>query len=143
MVMIPSGFVIYPLVTTALYYLGAWALVTRWLWSRYPDGLFQLMHCAACSGFWYGLAVGIIGRQLGIDFPGGHYAPVVAALCSMVWTPVVARQMLYDINALGLVSTPSLGEPIEVPEPAIRVDNRFPHDEDASPFAHLEDDEDA
>lgn len=92
--------VVYPLVTTALYYLGAWALITRWLWSRYPPVLGALMTCAACSGFWYGLAAGWALRDA-LPFPGGpRLGVVLAGLCSMVWTPVFARRMITDLQDL-------------------------------------------
>ena len=41
---------IYPLICTALYYLGAHAAITQWLWSRYPKWLDELTMCAACAG---------------------------------------------------------------------------------------------
>lgn len=95
-----TGFVVYPLVTTALYYLGSWALITRWLWSRYPPILGSLMSCAACSGFWYGLAAGALGARAGVTFPGGAASPLIVGLCAMVWTPLIAHAMLTRLEAL-------------------------------------------
>lgn len=94
------AFLIYPLVTTALYYLGAWALVTRWLWSRYPPVLGAFMVCAACSGFWYGLGAAWLLPYAGVTFPGGRWAPLLSGLCALVWTPVIGKRLLFDLQGL-------------------------------------------
>lgn len=87
--------VLYAFLTTAMYYLGARAVVTSWLWSRYPGWLDKFMLCSACSGFWYGIGVAGIGWALNLEFlslPGRHWLTVVAVgLCSMIWTPIFAR----------------------------------------------------
>ncbi|MGH7178283.1 MAG: hypothetical protein ACREJC_12960 [Tepidisphaeraceae bacterium] len=98
---------VYALITAALFYLGSRALITRWLWSRYPPGFAKFMDCAACSGFWYGLIVGAIdtwGIKVGPQVFGREwYAPVIVALCSVVWTPIVAGYMQLGFERLGSV----------------------------------------
>lgn len=92
-----TAFVVYPLITVALYYLFSWALVTRWLWSRYPAWLATVANCPSCSGFWYGAAVALVGQHLlGLRFLelDATPTPLVVGLCSIVWTPILARVML-------------------------------------------------
>lgn len=43
-----------------LYYLGARAELTRWLWSRYPKWIDALAMCPRCSGWWIGLVAGFV-----------------------------------------------------------------------------------
>ena len=87
-----DGFLIYPLLTAALYYLGARAMITQFLWSRYPPRIDAFMQCAACAGFWYGAGLGIAGLCTRTPFLGSlaWWTPVVIGLASVVWTPIVA-----------------------------------------------------
>lgn len=82
----------YPLITASLYYLGARALITQPIWSRYPPRFDSFMSCAACSGFWYGFLVGIFGLVAQVPFLGvaAWWTPFVVGLGSMIWTPIVA-----------------------------------------------------
>jgi hypothetical protein len=89
---------IYALITPALYYLGSQALITRWLWGRYPQRVDAFMSCAACSGTWYGVMMAWVGwwqkwSFLGLD-PRHWLTVVVVGLCSCFWTPVLSRRML-------------------------------------------------
>ena len=77
------------LLSTASYYLGARARITRFAWSRYPRPVAELARCAACSGFWLGGAwwlllgwgrgpivlLGLLGGLLGLVL-----VPLVGAL---------------------------------------------------------------
>ena len=90
-----TGITIYPLLTTAAFYLLAQAHLTSFLWSRYPPTLDKFMGCPACTGFWYGLGCGALGRWLDIAFLGldtQHWlTPVLIGLCSIIWTPLVSN----------------------------------------------------
>jgi hypothetical protein len=102
---------VYALLTSALFYLGSRAVIMSWLWGRYPPRLARFMDCAACSGFWYGLIVG--GIAWVCDYPGSStypaearilgewWSPFVVALCSVVWTPIVAGFMQAGFERLG------------------------------------------
>jgi hypothetical protein len=101
-----TGLLAYPLLTAALYYLGSWALVTRWLWSRYPPRVAAFAACASCSGFWYGVGVAAVGGwALDLRFlelpPHAWWAPLVVGLCAIVWTPLIARPLLEALERLG------------------------------------------
>jgi hypothetical protein len=115
---------VYALLTTAMFYLGSRAVVTRWLWSRYPSKLAHFMDCAACSGAWYGLIIGYVAQLLhngagqtlqppGLLSLSEPYSPIVVALCSMVWTPIVAGFMQAGFERLGSAVNDELGPPIE------------------------------
>lgn len=100
-----TAFILYPLLTSALYYLLARAEITRGIWRRYPRRVDRFMACAACTGFWYGLLVAAtLGRHLGLPFAEleamSPYTPVVVALCSIIWTPVVAWLHLSALERL-------------------------------------------
>jgi hypothetical protein len=85
------------LLTSSLYYLGSRAVISQPLWSRYPRKLATFMDCAACSGFWYGLAVSFV-----VDPPWADwYGHLIVALCSITWTPVVAGLMHHSLQSLG------------------------------------------
>ena len=88
--------ILYALLTTAFYYLGARATITRVIWSRYPSWLDYYTMCAACSGFAYGLGVGSFGWKWNLSFlglPGQSVSTVIViGLCSMIWTPIIANK---------------------------------------------------
>lgn len=97
---------LYALCTTALYYLGSRARVSSWLWSRYPPKFARFMDCSACSGFWYGaLTAATLGRSLDLRLgalPADSIWTVsVAALGSMIWTPILANAHQQALMALG------------------------------------------
>lgn len=100
-----SGAALYPLLCAAAYYLGAQAVITRFLWSRYPSSVDSLMTCASCSGFWYGIGAGYLGRVLDIPFlgldPGAWHTPLIVGFCAIVWTPVVSWLHLAALAAIG------------------------------------------
>src|SRR5512147_2730950 len=101
-----TAFLLYPLLTAALFYLGSRATITAFLWRRYPPMLAALMDCAACSGTWYGfLVAATLGRWAGLDFltlpATAYYTPIVVALCAMVTTPIVAHQTQQALMELG------------------------------------------
>lgn len=115
---------LYALCTASLFYLGSRALITSFLWSRYPRQLASFMDCSACSGTWYGGLVGYVGGyHLGLPFlglPGDSPATVAAvALCSMAWTPIVAGFVQRGFDALG--SAVDSDEPEQPAEPATRA----------------------
>lgn len=98
--------ILYPLWTAALFYLGSRAVITSAIWSRYPHGLAKFMDCAACAGTWYGALAALLGGYvLDLPFgslPGKQIETIAAvALCSMVWTPIVAFQMDKALSQLG------------------------------------------
>lgn len=86
--------ILYALLTTALYYLGARALLTEQLWSLYPPRFDSFMKCPACSGAWYGGAVALAFRLDVLGLPGhAWYTPFAVGFCASVWTPIVWHQM--------------------------------------------------
>lgn len=116
---------LYTLLTTALYYLGARALITRWLWTRYPAWFDQFMDCAACVGFWWGfILAATIGRVAKLDLlmlpSWGLLTPIAAGLCTLVLTPIMAGLMHKGLQALGVAApaeTPPLPPEDDPDEP--------------------------
>lgn len=99
-----DGFFLYPLICVALFHLGARAAISRPLWERYPIRLDNLTSCAACSGFWYGLACGLFGLATETPFLGSHawYTVPLVGLCAIVWTPIIAaaqEKALHELTA--------------------------------------------
>ena len=101
---------LYMLITTGLYYLGAWAKITMPIWGRYPRSIVSFMECAACTGMWYGVLVGLGGWYTGLPFLGlstSQHAPVYAGavgLCAMVWTPPLAWLHLRALHEIAQAS---------------------------------------
>jgi hypothetical protein len=108
---------LYGLITTALYYLFARAMITKPLWSRYPSWLDYYTMCAACSGFLYGLVVALaIGVPFDLQFLGvvgrTWYTPILVSLGSMIWTPILADLHVNALLRLG-VADPKVVAPEE------------------------------
>jgi hypothetical protein len=101
-----QSLVLYCLMTTACFYLGSQAVITKWAWSHYPRWLDKFMSCSACSGFWYGLLAAFV-LGWGFDLPflgldGRHWAtPIVVGLGSIVWTPILAYYQILALTQLG------------------------------------------
>lgn len=103
---------LYALLTTAVYYLLAKAMITRWLWSKYPVWLDYYTSCAACSGFLYGVLVALVlGWPLDLPFLGldgrAWWTPMLVGLGSMVWTPIIASWQIHGLISLGMVDPSS------------------------------------
>ena len=99
--------VLYSLLTTALYYLFARAMITKPLWSRYPGWLDYYTTCAACSGFLYGVTVAFaIGWTQDLPFLGlsGRFwmTPIAVGLGSLVWTPILGDFHVRALFQLGV-----------------------------------------
>lgn len=112
---------IYALISTALFYLGSRALITRSLWEMYPLWLTKLMDCPACVGFWWGMILHLAARRLDLDvgpLPIEHPAsPVLVGLCMLVLTPIVAGLMQHGLDLVGTVAP----EPAEVATEATAI----------------------
>lgn len=104
-----DGIFIYPLLTTALFYLFARAVITEWLWSRFPAWLQYVTQCPACSGFWYGIACAAIGIYV-FDKPflgrTNWYVIIDVGLMSIVWTPILGALHEFSMRALGHARIP-------------------------------------
>ena len=96
--------VLYALTTTALYYGATWARLTEFVWSRYPKWLSSFMECGACSGFYWGVILGLSGLGTGLPFLGlpanAWYTPIFVGLCAAVWTPILAKRLINDLLEL-------------------------------------------
>lgn len=93
---------LFPVVGAFLYYLGAYAAITQWLWSRYPAPVRALADCPACSGFWYGLGLAFLARWRGWDFLGFEVDLAVVPLVACwggFWVPILHRLFLSQMVA--------------------------------------------
>jgi len=110
---------LFALLCGALYYLGTRALLTSWLWSRYPPTFARFMDCSACTGFWYGvlltLGAGWIDHPLPFDLPFDGLSMVVIGLCMLVVTPLIAGVMQITLEYVGSTA-PEHGHPTIAPE---------------------------
>ncbi len=101
--------ILYSLIAASLHYLGSRAVITRWLWSRYPSWLASWTSCASCSGFWFGLAIALVlGRRYELTYMGldglDPLTPLVVAFCSVAATPIVAGLMHWGFYQIGDVA---------------------------------------
>lgn len=100
-----DSLIIYPLLTSSLFYLGGMAKITSPIWSKYPKRLENFMTCSACSGFWYGVLVSyIFGNFFNWNFVQlsgqAWYTPIIVGLCAIVWTPIVAKVHISSLQDL-------------------------------------------
>lgn len=94
--------VLFPVVGVYVYFLGAYAVITQWLWSRYPERVRHWADCPACSGFWYGLGLAFLGRWRGWSFLGLDLDWDTVFLCAAwvaAWVPVLHRVFLSQLVA--------------------------------------------
>jgi hypothetical protein len=82
-------FLLLSILPTAAWYLTSSATITKWLWSRYPAWLDELLHCAACSGFWWGNLVSL-GFTWANQHPYPWYTAPIWGLVVLVTNPMVA-----------------------------------------------------
>jgi len=100
--------ILLPVVSTVLFYLAGHAVITQWLWSRYPAWLEAWAMCPACSGVWWGGGLGLLfGKWLGLSIfglPPTHWGTwlVTSAWCAF-WMTLLAWVQL---RALGAVLGP-------------------------------------
>lgn len=97
---------LYTLLSSAFFYLGSRALVTRWLWSRYPASFAIFADCAACTGFWFGLILALtLGRHQNLSVfelsADAWLTPPIVGLCMLVLTPIAAGLMQRGLDSLG------------------------------------------
>jgi hypothetical protein len=102
-----DGILIYPLLTTALFYLGARAKLTAPITRHLPGELNEVLACPACSGAWYGMACAVFGFFTRTPFLGASawWTLPVIALASMIWTPMLAA--LQEASIYRLWSEPA------------------------------------
>lgn len=94
--------ILYALLTSSAFYLGSRAVITQAIWSRYPHWLARFMDCAACAGFWYGLAFSLLlGSEIPSPFGTGILGPILTGLGAIVWTPIVSGYMQTGLEHLG------------------------------------------
>jgi hypothetical protein len=86
------------LFSAVIHWLVARARITRGFWGAtwLPGWLSELLACAACSGFWIGLGLGLAGvRPLGYGLIG----VICSGLLGVVSTPVVEGVLLWGLRA--------------------------------------------
>lgn len=88
------------LLPTACWYLSSSAVITRWLWSRYPAWLDKLMYCAACSGFWWGLLISLAFSAVKLH-PYPWYTAPIWGLIVLVTNPLVGALHKMALDRLG------------------------------------------
>ena len=88
----------------AAHFLLYRALITRWLWSRYPKAIEPFFACSACTGFWIGAAVGFLWMARGIPALGlaadDPILPAASGVMTMVMAPIVSFLHLWALEQL-------------------------------------------
>lgn len=95
------------LLSTTLYYLGSRAMITSFLWSRYPLAFARFMDCPACSGFWYGWIIAtsfvLVGRDLPFALAADPLSIFICGLVSITLTPIGAAVLTHALAVNGSV----------------------------------------
>lgn len=101
----------YSVLSAALFYLASRAMITSWLWKRYPPSIARFFDCAACTGFWFGFWLSLVfGDVWGQIFTVGMQASdgwrlllesVLTGLVTMITTPIVAAIQDQAMQVLG------------------------------------------
>jgi hypothetical protein len=88
----------------AFHYLTYHAVITSWLWKRYPAKLDALLSCAACSGTWVGLGMAAYFSDRGVSVfgvpPDDPVFYAVAAAVGMIATPLVSTIHLAALRGI-------------------------------------------
>lgn len=89
------------LFSAVIHWLVARARITRGFWGALwlPSRLSELLACAACSGFWIGLGLGLAGvRPVG----QGLLGVLCSGLLGVLVTPVFEGVLLWGLKATKL-----------------------------------------
>lgn len=125
--------VLYALLTTsACYFFGLSKIFTP-VRDHLPDGVVTWLLCPFCSGFWYGVVVGILGALAHVDFMGLAAAsdhpgtvrglePLVVGIGAMIWTPLLLAYVLHSYTyyarfVQGTDESEADGAPTPEPDP--------------------------
>lgn len=103
-------FLLLPLITTFLYYLGSGAGITLRIRSQLPDPVNAFLSCPACAGFWYGLALGVYLYARGLTTLPPELAIVGIAAASSVWTPMISALFLQALEVVSSTYEPDVEE---------------------------------
>jgi len=94
-----STFATLATLAATIHWAVARAQIMRWFWDAawLPELLCNLLACAACSGFWLGLGLGLLGIR---PLATGHAWLDVAAAgaCGIVGTPLVEGILLWGLE---------------------------------------------
>lgn len=110
MTIIWNDILLLAVLSAALHWLVARAEITRPLWSRARGWLAKLLACPACSGFWIGCGLTIVGIQAAAPFALGRpgdatfaIATILAnGLLAMFLTPVFEAILLWGLAVSGI-----------------------------------------
>jgi len=87
------------ILAASFHWLAARAQVTRGLWGALwlPGFVDSLLRCPACSGFWLGLGLGIVGVR---PLETGHWwlDALAAGLAGMYTTPMFEAVLLWGLD---------------------------------------------
>ncbi len=103
------------ILSAAIHWLIARSYVFEWFWGRTRGFLEKLLACAACSGFWIGIALGLGGIRpiIGVDW----WAQVAGAgFLALYLTPVFEGVLVWGLNASALGSFSPQESPPVVPQ---------------------------
>lgn len=85
------------LLSTSMHWLVARSSIAQPLWSRARGLLGELLRCPACSGWWLGLVLGVVGVRPVV----AHHRwteVVLAGLLAVVVTPVVEAVLVLGLQ---------------------------------------------
>lgn len=92
------------ILAASLWYLGAFAEITRPIWRRYPMWLDRFLSCPSCAGAWYAAEVAFVFDYfLNRPFAGlpGAAGWIVAGLVAVSTTPVLGALLVSGLARIG------------------------------------------
>lgn len=94
----------------AIHWLVARSYVFEFLWGRARGFLEKLLACAACSGFWIGVALGLAGIRplVGIAWWGEI---IGAGMLAVYLTPVFEGVLVWGLEASAVTISPQESPP--------------------------------
>ena len=123
-----GNLVLLGVVSASIHWLLARSYIFEWFWGRLRGFVEKLVTCAACSGFWIGIALGLGGVRPIQDV--AWWAQIAGAGFFGLWlTPVFEAVLLWGLSESQVLHFPSPAPPpfIDDPPPGVQPADHNDH----------------
>ena len=89
------------LLAAGIHWIAGRSSIMKWFWSAawLPKSLGALLACAACSGFWLGVGLGVAGVHPIMPLGDWTLGVLCSGLLGVVVTPVIEGVLLWGLSA--------------------------------------------